>query len=310
MEDIQFDVITIQAAAKATYPSDHVAGMRVPKGGSNCAKCEYLADNKTDCTNEYFQKWNGGPKIPGKIDEYCSDWFESSKKLEAATEVALAGNQKGSIWNGVKITGFTGPEEEGLRAMLSRVPPELFFNVKEIVASPELNAKHGQFVPETCTVKFNPHDFQLRQRLGKGPGWVLHQELTVVHEIGHSIYEALTTEKTKEWEDICGWMKGTKAGQAPPYEEKRPGWPHTISKWTHRAGVYMPRLYSEKNPNEQFSDCFAFVILGKAHQMEPGCKNFIDALIKSKVRKYPSVSIQSPSTPYPEKTAIRKSKTV
>ena len=60
-----------------TYPEDHVPGMRVPKGGSNCAKCEYLADNKTDCTNKHFQKWNGGPKIPGKIDEYCSDWFET-----------------------------------------------------------------------------------------------------------------------------------------------------------------------------------------------------------------------------------------
>src|ERR1700731_879626 len=64
------------------YPDDHVAGMAVPKGGSNCAKCEYLADNKTDCTNEYFQKWNGGPVIPGKIDEHCRDWFEAGD-LEA-----------------------------------------------------------------------------------------------------------------------------------------------------------------------------------------------------------------------------------
>jgi len=61
---------------KPTYPEDHIAGMRVPKGGSSCASCEYLADNKTDCTSTYFQKWNGGPQIPGKIDEYCSDWYE------------------------------------------------------------------------------------------------------------------------------------------------------------------------------------------------------------------------------------------
>lgn len=65
---------------KATYPSDHVAGMKVPKGGSNCAKCEYLKDkNKALCGNEYFIKWNGSDKIPGKIDEYCSDWFQTKE---------------------------------------------------------------------------------------------------------------------------------------------------------------------------------------------------------------------------------------
>lgn len=62
---------------KATYPSDHQAGMSVPKGGSNCAKCEYLKDkDKGLCGNKYFIKWNGSDKIPGPIDSYCSDWFE------------------------------------------------------------------------------------------------------------------------------------------------------------------------------------------------------------------------------------------
>lgn len=82
--EIDILVEELLASVQPEYPKDHVAGMRVPKGGSNCAKCEYLADNQTDCTNEYFQKWNGGPVIPGKIDEYCSDWFEAKEDLEAA----------------------------------------------------------------------------------------------------------------------------------------------------------------------------------------------------------------------------------
>lgn len=58
------------------FPFDHKPGMKVPKGGSNCAKCEYLGKDKLICTNKYFIEWNGGDKIPAPIDSYCSDWFE------------------------------------------------------------------------------------------------------------------------------------------------------------------------------------------------------------------------------------------
>ena len=61
------------------YPADHKAGMRVPKGGSSCASCEYLADNKTDCTNKYFQAWHGSEKIPAPISEYCCDHWENGE---------------------------------------------------------------------------------------------------------------------------------------------------------------------------------------------------------------------------------------
>ena len=56
------------------YPKDHQPGMKVPKGGSMCKNCEYVKGDR--CTNEYFIKWNGGDKIPGPIDEYCSDYYE------------------------------------------------------------------------------------------------------------------------------------------------------------------------------------------------------------------------------------------
>jgi len=53
--------------------------MRVPRGGSSCASCEYLAGSGKDCTNTYFIKWRGSGKLPAPADQYCSDWYEAAK---------------------------------------------------------------------------------------------------------------------------------------------------------------------------------------------------------------------------------------
>jgi hypothetical protein len=66
-------------AKKFELPPGHKPGMRVPHGGSMCANCRFLAEDKKSCTNEYFIEWNGSELIPGKIDEYCSDWYEPRK---------------------------------------------------------------------------------------------------------------------------------------------------------------------------------------------------------------------------------------
>ena len=60
--------------------------MPVPKGGSSCAKCEYLQDDKKRCKSAGFIAWDGAkanppkPKgsdvIPAPIDSYCSNWFD------------------------------------------------------------------------------------------------------------------------------------------------------------------------------------------------------------------------------------------
>ena len=419
---------------KPTYPKDHVAGMKVPKGGSSCASCEYLAGDGKECSSEHFQKWNGSNKLPAPADEYCSDWWEPKKDIEAGgpgsgrhkgdgyrgfggkhyqeygfldpfkkkvlqgssngdhdllartrlqikskkgNESGVAvqngyvryiitpdhtavfqhvGNEsgdraimsfllgknevkdvilhvgndestsriqqfsktelmnryedkgihgaaedsdsKGTLWNGIQITGFSTPEEEALRAMLSRVPPELLFNVKKIESAKELGAKHGRFISETQTIQFNPENLRLRQRFGKGPGWILHQELTVVHEVGHSIYDTFSPESKQAWEAISGWMKGWKPGQLPAYVEQRPGWGHEVSKWTHKPGILFTRHYGERNPGEDFADCFGFFLLGKGHQMAPAKRKFLEQLIQDRVRKYPAAGIQSPIRPY------------
>jgi hypothetical protein len=448
---------SLEASGEVSYPDDHKAAMRVPKGGSSCASCKYL-EGTNKCNNEYFIKWNGSKDLPFPADEYCSDWYEPGEKdlhaggpgsgrhkeifehalseyvtywkgpelfklldnakknnsdpvsnfmrskieeaqksmgkgkpfvklyraeipgrkskldrpyvsysykrsgaKSAVENLILSGeavknadapikvtehkiatdrimlsykqfsgrdfeedagfyedawrnefevivakeplkikaaqetsHEAGALWNGIHIIGFTGPEEEGLRAMLSRVPPELLSNVQVIKSAKELNAKHGKYDPTTKTISYNPDNFTLKQKFGKGEGSISHPELTVVHEIGHSIYNSLTPDQKQEWENLSGWMKGWKPGQSLAYQEKRPGWGDAVSEWTHKAGVKFTRTYAERNADEDFADSFAFVMLNHGFQMEPAKKEFIDKYITANVKKYPQVSIQSP----------------
>ncbi len=58
-----------------TLPKGHQPGMRVPKGGSMCANCKFLAKDRKNCMESNFIKWNKGSLIPGPVDEYCSDFY-------------------------------------------------------------------------------------------------------------------------------------------------------------------------------------------------------------------------------------------
>ena len=57
------------------YPPDHNVGMRVPVGGSDCQKCEYVEGQK--CSNKLFTQWNGSDIIPAPVNAYCCDFFEA-----------------------------------------------------------------------------------------------------------------------------------------------------------------------------------------------------------------------------------------
>jgi len=71
---------------KIEVPTGHKQGMRVPHGGSSCASCKYLEPG-LNCSNEYFQKWNGGPKIPTKdASSYCSDFYEEKSTRSTVGE--------------------------------------------------------------------------------------------------------------------------------------------------------------------------------------------------------------------------------
>jgi hypothetical protein len=61
---------------KIDVPKDHAIGMKVPVGGSSCAKCKYVSEDGKRCSNSYFKKWNEGEKIPAPADSYCCDMYE------------------------------------------------------------------------------------------------------------------------------------------------------------------------------------------------------------------------------------------
>jgi len=267
---------------------------RPKEKGFGCSRCEYGAKAKKP-DSKGRESWCNMFGVHVRPEACCSshdgkDMLVPPKNMAAAVETSHEAEKAGALWNGIRLTGFTGPEEEGLRAMLSRIPPELITNVAEIKSAKELNAKHGQYIPKEKVMLFNPKNFALRQRF---KGHINHAELTIVHEMGHAIYATLTPEEKVQWFDIFDWRKGNGAGHAPPYVERRPGWESGTSKWTHKYGIQFPRYYSEKNPNECFSDCFAFYLLGMQSQMSFEIKDFFDQFIKDHVKNYPKALVAS-----------------
>lgn len=198
------------------------------------------------------------------------------------------------LFRGMELRGFTSPEQELLRAFISRIPPELILNVEQVEASPDLNAIHGRYDNTTKTIFFNPKTFNSKVFLGRGSGKIQHAQLTIVHEFGHALYLALPEVLRDRWRELSGWMLGTQDGQAPPYEEKRPGWEHKTSKWTHRQGVTFTRHYAEKNDGEDFADTFAFCLLSKPAQAGNAKRRWMSQLLMQMIRKYPKASIEGP----------------
>jgi hypothetical protein len=71
--------------AEKVLPKDHQLGMRVPKGGSMCGNCRFLA-SPTECGNKGYIQWNGGAKLPEPANEYCCDLYEHGTKHERKAE--------------------------------------------------------------------------------------------------------------------------------------------------------------------------------------------------------------------------------
>lgn len=229
--------------------------------------------------------------------------MDVQKLIEAAVESeqytpALASDRDvpddGILFRGVSIVGFSNAEEELVQAFMSRIPPELVVNVNCLKADPSLDAIHGRYDETSKTILFNPKTFQSRMVLGRGPAKIHHAQLTMCHEFGHSLYNSLSEEVQAEWMALSGWRKGWKEGQEKPYEEKRPGWPHITSKWTHRKGAQFTRHYAEKNPDEDFSDTFAFTLLSKPAQAGDVKRKWMADLLLGMIRKYPQASLQGP----------------
>lgn len=76
-------------------PPGHMFGMKVPKGGSSCAKCKFLSEDKKHCGSNYFRLWRESlgvenpSEIPAPADEYCCDVFTATKVARRFTAEML-----------------------------------------------------------------------------------------------------------------------------------------------------------------------------------------------------------------------------
>lgn len=69
---------------------DHKPFIKVVKGGSCCANCRFLTEDKRHCGNTYFVKWYGKSLLPKEIDSWCSDYYEPNPEyLEKGGKITV-----------------------------------------------------------------------------------------------------------------------------------------------------------------------------------------------------------------------------
>lgn len=69
------------------YPKDHQVGVRVPPGGSNCAKCKFVRNAGLECVQKQFVTWNGSERLPEPANRYCCDFWEERTEKRSASEL-------------------------------------------------------------------------------------------------------------------------------------------------------------------------------------------------------------------------------
>lgn len=196
-------------------------------------------------------------------------------------ETALTPTVNSKFPAGLPLEGFNNWQQEQIRSILSQIPKSLLNNFKKIVADPSLGAKHGRYDEDTHVINLNPRDFYNRTQFGRGPGRKLpHVDLTLAHEIGHSVFVELPKSVQNAWKKLSGWQDGPGPGQAPPYKEKRPGWPKETSKETFKQGAKFTRRYAERNSDEDFADSFGFYVMGQKDRLPDNKRAFMERLLK------------------------------
>ncbi len=93
-----------QVPAASVLPPDHELGMRVPKGGSMCANCEYLVGPQ-ECGNQGFIAWNGSGQLPAPADEYCCDLYEPGQGAQRPPQSPTGPSQPEMM-----VRALKGPE--------------------------------------------------------------------------------------------------------------------------------------------------------------------------------------------------------
>lgn len=177
----------------------------------------------------------------------------------------------------VPVIGFKKPDENRIREILHQIPNKFMSGFTKI-CNEHLTPKHGRFVSGGPIILFDERSLVDGTKFGSGPDKMDHGEMTLVHEVGHSVFENLSKDKQNEWKKLSGWKNGSGPGQAVPYTEKRSGWSPETSTETHKKGAKFPREYSRKNWMEDFADCFSWWVNGHGDLLDPQKLIFLKSL--------------------------------
>jgi len=179
----------------------------------------------------------------------------------------------------IPVKGYSADDTQKIRDIIHKIPNKFLSNVK-MITNEDLYPKHGRFVADPKVVLFDDRVFKNKQKWGNGTNKMTHAEMTLVHEIGHSVFESLSGPQQTAWMKLSGWQEGPGDDQSPAYKEKRPGWPRIKFTETHSKDAQFVRHYSEKGHGEDFADCFSWYINGHQQDVPEAKRNFIAGLLK------------------------------
>lgn len=264
--------------------------------GFGCSRCEYgdKAEKLDGAGRKLWCSFWGMHVLPtsccernaGKDDHIAPNKKQnsSSDDVDASfSELQEISQQTKDTVEGSYVPsfkGFTDDQVKELTGYIKNIPSKFMEPVTKVVAK-NLGAIHGRYEPSNTSIEFNPKNFNNKMKFGNKTKVNMDQHV-FTHEVGHGVYRnVLNDEQRNKWSAISGWIKGTGENQAQPYEEKRPGWPKKTSKWTHNKDAKFTRLYSEKNPNEDFADHFAYYVCGNEDQIPEEKRNFLKDIVDS-----------------------------
>lgn len=199
-----------------SYPTAHKVGMKVPKGGSACAKCEYWRDGQ--CHEKHFIEWHGSGLIPENPDEYCCDFFEA-RKVEDDALVTAVGDALARIPSDVEAAFAAAlgrrfgeePAAESVRAAASagaksldkRFVTTIPFGphvLKVFTVNGENVRTRTEDGGQGCTnFTMGMNGMAAREPIYRAEGWCLHDEICLHNLLSPVDFLAVLVHELVEW---------------------------------------------------------------------------------------------------------------
>jgi len=143
--------------------------------------------------------------------------------------------------------------------ILSKMSPEYFKDKVNVVSKDLGEFRLGRWVEEEKTMYIKPDIFNQE--------WILSPESKVnlgqkvlAHELGHKIDHEYDYSKNDKWREISGWTKQESKDKIRSHYNMNGLW--KVGKWYHDKTAAFINEYASRNPKEDFSESFAYAVIG------------------------------------------------